>query len=55
MPTSPTLHDDVGYLPPASRVASSTWAAARKNLVDLIPFLSMVALLAFVIIDNARG
>ena len=55
MPRSQIILDHLRYLPPAPRAASSVWMAARKYFIELIPFLSLVALLAFIILDNARG
>ena len=54
MPRSQAMHTAVGFLPPASN-AASLWKAARRHLIDLIPFISMMALVTFIIIDNARG
>ena len=50
MPRSRKITDDAG-----PRARAPAWTAARKHAVDLIPFLLMVALLAFIILDNARG
>ena len=55
MPRLQAILHDVRYLPHTPQDASFLWKAARKYFIDLIPFLSMVALLAFIILDNARG